>query len=176
MFDKFSYKQKCYGLFTVFLLFLMLGYRISFSDTVELLTEINDKEKKLIWLKEKEKELPALKIKMAEFGKAYSNNDSSSVRDKLTAYISDFAEKNHCLVTEIPLNSFFKNDRLRVQTNTFTVRGTFPELLSLLYNLEKDFKYASKIMSAKFFIVKDIQTKRKNLYLTLVTQSFKQKV
>lgn len=160
---------------TALMLFFVAGYQLSFSDTLQLSSQIDEKENKLNWLKQKEKELPALKAKMLEFEMAYSNEDSSSVRDRLTAYISDFAERNNCLVTEIPVNSSFRNDRLKVQTNTFTIRGTFFDLLSLLYSLENEYKYVSKIMSAKFFTIRDVQTKKKNLYLTLVTQSFKQK-
>lgn len=175
MLDKLSYKQKCYGLFAALVLFMYIGYQFSFSDTFKLVSEIQTKEQKLQWLKEKEKELPALKAKMEEFENAYSKNDSMAVRDKLTAYISDFAEKNNCLVTEIPVNSSFKNDNLNVQTNTFTVKGNYYNLLSLLYKLENDYKYISKIMSARFFTVRDMQTKKKNLYLTMITQSFEQK-
>ena len=175
MLDKLNYKQKCYLLFGALLLFFVLGYQLSFSDTFTLISEIKVKEEKLAWLKEKEKELPALKSKIAEFERAYSKGDSSAVRDKLTAYISDFAEKNNCLVTEIPVNSSFKNDKLNVQTNTFTIKGNFYNLVSLLYKLEYEYKYVSKIMSARFFSVRDMQTKKKNLYLTLITQSFEQK-
>lgn len=175
MLEKLSYKQKCYLLFAGLFVFLVLGYQVSFSDTFAMIDEIHEKETKLQWLKEKEKELPALKAKMTEFEKAYSRNDSTSVRDKLTAYISDFAERNNCLVTEIPLNSSFRNDKLNVQTNTFTVKGNFFNLVSLLYTLEYDYKYVSKIMSARFFSIKDPHTKRKALYLTLITQSFEQK-
>ena len=176
MFEKLSYKQKCYLLFGGLILFLFIGYQFSFSDTFVLLSEINSKEQKLVWLKEKEKELPALKAKMDEFENAYSKGDSTAVRDKLTAYISDFAEKNNCLVTEIPVNSSFKNENLNVQTNTFTVKGNYHNLLSLLNKLENEYKYVSKIMSARFFSVRDLQSKKKDLYLTLVTQSFEQKI
>lgn len=175
MFEKLSYKQKCYALFAGLLLFFVVGYQFSFSDTFVLMNDIKAKETKLQWLKDKEKELPALKAKMAEFERAYAKGDSSAVRDKLTAYISDFAEKNNCLVTEIPLNSSFKNDKLNVQTNTFTIKGNFYSLLALLHKMENEYKYVSKIMSARFFSIKDMQTKRKNLYLTLITQSFEQK-
>ncbi len=175
MFDKLNYNKKSYLLLAGLVLFFIIGYQFSFSDTFTLMSDIDEKTEKLKWLKDKEKELPALKAKMAEFEKAYSKNDSSSVRDKLTAYISDYAENNDCLVTEIPLNSSFKNDNLKVQTNTFTIKGNFHNLLSLLYKLENDYKYVAKIMSAKFYTVKDLQQKKKNLYLTLITQSFEQK-
>ncbi len=175
MFENLNYKQKCYLLFAGLILFFVIGYKFSFSDTFTIIKEIDEKQEKLAWLKEKEKELPALKAKMLEFEKAYSKSDSTAVRDKLTAYISDFAENNECLVTEIPLNSSFKNDNLKVQTNTFTIRGNFHNLLSLLHKLENEYKYVAKIMSAKFYTIRDMQTKRKNLYLTMVTQSFEQK-
>lgn len=175
MLERLSYKQKCTLLLVILCLFMYLGYQFSFSDTFVLKNQIIEKEEKLIWLKEKEKELPLLKAKMAEFEKAYAKSDSSAVRDKLTAFISEFAEQNACLVTEIPTNSSFKNDNLKVQTNTFTVKGNFKDLLKLLNSLENDYKYIAKIMSAQFYSVKDLQAKKKNLYLTLITQSFEQK-
>ncbi|MCC6370522.1 MAG: hypothetical protein IT236_05890 [Bacteroidia bacterium] len=175
MFNKLSYKQKSYLLLAGLLLFLVVGYQFSFSYTLELNSQIKEKEQKLIWLKEKEKELPVLQAKMNEFEKAYSKTDSSSVRDKLTACISDFADKNNCLVTEIPHNSSFKNSHLKVQTNTFTIKGNFNHLLTLLYMLENDYKYLAKIMSARFFKIRDPQTKKENLYLTVISQSFEQK-
>lgn len=175
MFKNLDYKKKCYVLLGGLLLFLVVGYRLSFSDTFQLRTEIAAKETKLNWLKEKEKELPALQAKMNEFEKVYMKPDSGSVRDKLTAYISDFAERNSCLVTEIPHQSSFKNEKLNVETNSFTVRGNFYRLLGLLYKMEHDHKYISRIMSARFFSVRDMQTKKRNLYLTMITQSFEQK-
>jgi hypothetical protein len=176
MLDKLNYKQKCYLLFLGLVMFLYLGYQFSFSDTFKIVDELQEKEQKLSWLKEKEKELPMLKAKMAQFDKAYSKNDSMAVRDKLTALISDFADNNACLVTEIPTNSSFKNDNMDVQTNTFTIKGNFNNLLSLLYKLEHEHKYVAKIMSAKFYSLRDLQKKKKELYLMLVTQSFKQKI
>jgi hypothetical protein len=175
MLDKLSYTKKCYLLLAGLLFFLYVGYQFSFSDTFTLSNEIKEKEAKLSWLKEKEKELPLLKSKMEEFEKAYSKSDSIAVRDKLTSYISEFAEKNECLVTEIPTHSFFKNEGLNVQTNTFTIKGKFNDLLTLLNTLETKHKYIAKIMSARFYTITDMQLKKKSLYLTIITQSFEQK-
>lgn len=175
MIANLTYKSSCYLLLAGVVLFLVLGYKFSFSDTFKLTYEIAQKQQKLDWLREKEKELPALKAKMAEIEKAYLRKDSSSVRDKLTAGISDFADKNNCLVTEIPVNSLFTNKNLDVQTNTFTIKGNFNNLLLLLNMLESDYRYITKIMSARFFSLTDLQTRRKNLYLTVITQSFEQK-
>lgn len=163
------------ALFLGFALFLYIGYQFSFSDTFKLVGELKEKHQKLSWLKEKEKELPALKAKMAEYEKAYSKNDSIAIRDKLTAFISDFSENNNCLVTNIPINTFYKNDNLRIQTNTFTIKGNFNNLLSLLNSLEKECKYLAKIISVKFYTVRDLQKRKKELFVTLITQSFEQK-
>lgn len=175
MFKNLNYNKKCYLLITGFVLFLFVGYQFSFSDTIILKTEISEKQKKLEWLKDKEKELPFLRAKMKEYEKAYAKTDSSSVRDKLTAFISEFAEEHECLVTEIPGNSLYKGNDLKVQTNTFTIKGNYKELVTLLYTLETEQKYLAKIMSARFYSLKDVQTKKSNLFLTIITQSFEQK-
>lgn len=155
-------------------LFLIMGYQLSFSDTFLLNDEIDAKEQKLEWLKQQEKQLPVMKAKLSQFEKAYSRQDSLAIRDELTAYISGFSEKNNCLVTEIPSSSTFKEKSLQVKTNTFTIRGNFQNLLKLLHSLENEFNYVAKIMSARFYTIKDYQSKKKQLYLTLVTQSFEQ--
>ncbi|MFO0355312.1 MAG: hypothetical protein ACK50A_00040 [Sphingobacteriaceae bacterium] len=172
MWTKLDYNKKCYLMLGGVILFLYLGYKFSFSDTFVLKSEINEKEEKLIWLKEKEKELPTLRAKMNEFEKAYTKGDSISVRDKLTSYISEFADENSCLVTEIPGTSLFNKKNIQVQTNTFTIKGNYKDLLTLLHTLETKHRYLARIMSAKFYTIKDQQAKKKNLYLTIITQSF----
>ncbi|MDP1801736.1 MAG: hypothetical protein Q8L81_10310 [Bacteroidota bacterium] len=149
-----------------------MAYKLSFSKTLELNDEIRKNEQKLTWLKEKEKEIPFLKAKMTMIEEAYS--DSLSVRDKLTATISDYAENHNCLVTEIPSSSHYSSENIKIETNTFTLRGSFSDLLKLELKLENEFKISAKVVSAKFFSLKDHQMKRKNLYLTLITQSFNQ--
>ena len=174
MFDKLTYQKKSFVLLGAFVLFIILGYKFSFHNTFTVMGEISEKAEKLAWLKEKESEIPFLKSKMALLEEAYTS-DSISIRDKLTAFISDFAENNGCVVTEIPSFSAYTSGNLNIQTNTFTVKGHFNELASLLMALESKFKVSAKVMSARFYSIKDMQTKRKNLYLTLVTQSFNQK-
>lgn len=173
MWAKLTYSKKSLAILLGFVLFMIMGYKLSFVKTFEVKKEIEEKEAKIAWLKEKEKEIPFLKAKMQLIEEAYTN-DSTSIRDKLTAYISDFAENNSCLVTEIPSYTAYKSENLNIQTNIFTVKGRFNDLLSLLMAVETKFKITAKLMSARFFSVKEMQTKRKNLYLTLVTQSFNQ--
>lgn len=156
-----------------FLLFLLLAWKLSFSSTFALRSEIETKQKKILWLQEKEKELPFLKAKMDLVERSYGR-DSAAIRDQLTAFVSDFAENNDCLVTEIPSYTAYKNNNLQVQTNIFTVKGRFHPLLRLVQEVEGRFRANARLMSVRFMTVKDHQTKRKDLYLTLITQSFKQ--
>lgn len=168
-----TYQQKCILILVGFVLFMLLAYKFSFSKTFTVKSEIVEKEKKIQWLKEKEKEIPFLKSKMDLIEKSYGK-DSLSIRDRLTSYISDYAENNNCLVTEIPCFTAYKNNNLQVQTNIFTIRGQFKPLLQLVQDVEGRFKTSAKLMSMHFSTVKDFQTKKKNLYLTLITQSFNQ--
>ncbi len=174
MWTKLTYPKKCLAMLGSFLLFMLLAYKFSFSDTFSILKEIKEKESKIAWLKQKELEMPVLKEKMASVEGSYSENDTVSVRDKLTAYISDFAENNDCMVTEIPLLNSFKNNNLMVETNSFTVKGNFKDLLRLEHSVENKFRIQARVMSVKYFALKDPQTKRKNLYVTIITQSFNQ--
>ena len=169
-----SYKKKCVSVFAVFVSFIILAYQLSFKETLQHRSEISLKQDKINNLRDKEKEIPFLRSKMNLIENAYKKNDSTAIRDKLTEFISGFAENNSCIVTEIPSSSSYVNGNLRIETNTFTIKGGFHSLLSLQYALEKEFKLLARIMSVRFYSIRENQTKRKNLYLTLITQSFTQ--
>lgn len=173
MLSKFTYPQKCALVLGGFAMFLLVAWKLAFSNTLALGAEIKKQEDKISWLKEKEKEIPFLKAKMDLIGKA-GDNDSLPVRDRLTAYISDFAENNGCVVTEIPSFTAYKANGMQVQTNIFTIRGRFIPLLQLVQELEGRFRTSARLMSLRFNTVRDLQNKKKNLYLTLITQSFNQ--
>lgn len=174
MLNNLTYPKKVAVIFGGFILFLILAYRFSFSKTIKLYKETKIKQEKLAWLKEKEKEIPLLQTQMALLDKAYNSSDSTSVRDQLTAFISDYSEQNNCIVTEIPKKSFYSSSQLNIQTNKFVIKGSYKTLLQLMLNVETKFNYSAKVVSAKFHSIKDLQTKQTNLYLTLITQSFRQ--
>lgn len=174
MWQNLTYTKKVYTIIGGFFLFMLLAYLIVFSKTISLYTETKNKQEKLLWLKEKEKEIPALQSQMALLDKAYNSKDSSSIRNRLTAFISDFAERNNCVVTAIPEKSLYSKSQLNVQTNQFVIKGNYNQLLQLLFSLEKEYNYTAKVVSVKFYSLKDLQTKHTNLYLALTTQSFKQ--
>lgn len=174
MWSNFTYSKKVYIITGAFFLFMIIAYNMVFVKTITLFKETKIKTEKLSWLKEKEKEIPLLQSQMALLDKAYNASDSSSIRDQLTAFISDFAEQNNCTVTEIPEKSFYSSLELNVQTNKFIIKGNFNQLLQLLHAMEKHYNYTAKVVSAKFYSTKDLQTKKTNLYLAIITQSFKQ--
>ncbi len=167
-----TYKKKCFLILSGFLFFLLVAYQITFSETLRNRSEIIEKETKIKWLKDKEKDIPFIKSKIELVEKTQSVRDSTSVRDKLTAFISDFSEYNNCTVTEIPVSSLYKSGNISIESNSFTIQGNFLSLLKLHKEIEEEFKFTAKVMSSRFFSVKENQTKRKNLYLTIITQSF----
>lgn len=174
MWQNLTYRKKVYTIVGGFVLFLLMAYQFAFSKTISLFKETKLKHKKLAWLKEKEKEIPVLQSQMALLNKAYNTSDSSSIRDQLTAFISDFAEQNNCVVTEIPKKSFYSSSQLNVQTNKFVIKGKYHQLLQLLNAVEINYNYTAKVVSVKYYSIKDIQAKHTNLYLSLITQSFRQ--
>jgi hypothetical protein len=167
-----SYKQKHFLLLAGFIAFFIIAYKLSFSETLKHRSEIKEKETKITWLGEKEKDLPFLKAKLAQIEQAYSKG-SISIRDKLTAFISDFAEENNCTVTEIPFSIVYKHNDSKIETNSFTIRGGFKDLLILTQSLEQHFGNSAKIVSVHYYSRKENQNRNKKLYLTVLTQSFK---
>ena len=174
MWQNLTYPKKVYAITGGFVLTLLLAYVLVFSRTVSLFGETKLKQEKLVWLKEKEKEIPLLQSQMALLDKAYNSSDSSSIRDQLTAFISDFAEQHDCVVTEIPQKAFYASSQLNIQTNKFVVKGKYHQLLQLLDAVENNYNYTAKVVSVKYYSVKDLQTKQTNLYLAMITQSFRQ--
>lgn len=169
-----TYPKRIYAITIGFIVFLILSYIFSFSKTIKLFKDTKIKHEKLIWLKEKEKEIPAIQSQMNLLNKAYRTSDSSSIRDQLNAFISDFSENNHCWVTEIPEKNSYHGSQLDVQTNQFVIKGSFHELLKLLNAVETNFNYSAKVVSVKFYSLKDLQSKKTNLFLKIITQSFRQ--
>ena len=174
MWKNLPYPKKIYALTGGFVAIMLLAYMLVFSRTFSLFKETKQKREKLAWLKEKEKEIPLLQSQMALLDKAYNSADSSSIRDQLTAFISDFAEQHECMVTAIPEKSFYSSSQLNVQTNKFVIKGKYHQLLQLLNAVETNYNYTAKVVSAKYYSAKDLQTKQTNLYLAMITQSFRQ--
>jgi hypothetical protein len=174
MWQNLTYPKKIYAIVAGFVLIMLLAYLIVFSKTIALFKDTKVKHEKLTWLKEKEKEIPLLQSQMALLDKAYNSGDSSSIRDQLTAFISDFAEQHECVVTEIPQKTLYASSELNIQTNKFVVRGKYHQLLQLLDAVETNYNYTAKVVSVKYYSTKDLQTKQTNLFLAMITQSFRQ--
>lgn len=174
MWQNLTYSKKIYAITAGFVVILLLAYVIVFSKTIALFKDTKVKQEKLSWLKEKEKEIPLLQSQMALLDKAYNSADSSSIRDQLTAFISDFAEQHDCVVTEIPEKALYANSQLNIQTNKFVIKGKYHQLLQLLDAVETNYNYTAKVVSVKYYSMKDLQTKQTHLYLAMITQSFRQ--
>lgn len=171
MMKNFTYTKKCYLLFAGFLLFIIMAWKFSVSETFRHRSEIGEKEGRIQLLQNKEKDIPNLEYKVRQMETICKDADSVSVRDKLTAYISDFAENNNCVVTEIPGADIFNTKGNSIHTNSFTIRGNFKALLRLEQLVEQRFRTDAMIMSVRYFTLKNSQKKKKELYLTLITQS-----
>lgn len=174
MWENLTYPKKVYAIIGGFIAIMLIAYMLVFSKTIALFRDTKTKHEKLAWLKEKEKEIPVLQSQMALLDKAYNSSDSSSIRDQLTAFISDFAEQHDCVVTAIPEKALYASSELHIQTNKFVVRGKYQQLLQLLHAVETNYNYTAKVVSVKYYSVKDLQTKQTNLYLAMITQSFRQ--
>ena len=77
---RLSYNGKCYILFGGFVIFLIVGYKFSFSETIKNYSEISEKESKIEWLVQKENELPVIREKMAKISRKLTGEEKCIYR------------------------------------------------------------------------------------------------
>jgi len=169
-----TYKQKKLGLGCGVVVLLLVGYKISIKETLKIREEVRGKVAEKEWITSKSKELLLIKKKIDHFESTFQGREDTEVRDVLGRFISKRADKGNCIVTEIPGIENYKVGNLAAQINRFTLEGSFKSLLILLNDLENEKEMGIKILSARFYVKQDPDTKRKRLSLTIVAQSFEE--
>jgi len=155
-----------------FLLLLVFSYIFSISKTISLGEEISRLEKE-------EKDATFSAEKIANYSqellllnkkiKAYAV-DTSSNNDNLLSLITDFCHANQLVLQSFPLPSSYNNNNLIVLSREIHVKGSFHNLLRLLYELEFQ-QSVGRIGSVVFHTKIDRKTNRKILYLNFVIQN-----
>ena len=165
--DYKAFKYRQYNLFLLggFILFLIIGYYLSFSETLHLYQENNDYEQKLEEassaprvIAESKMDLKVLDAQM----KAYAF-DSIINQEYLLAEVSNFCSMNKVIFQSFPHYTVQEEKDFTIHTNNNIAEGTFSNLLKLVYHIEQVVKIG-RIASVQFLRKQDKKTKR--VYLT----------
>ena len=67
------------------------------------------------------------------------------------------------------------DNKFLIYSNQLTMEGTFEELLKVVYDFEKKFKY-SRVVNINFFKKKDYRTRRTKLYAKIIFQNYEKSI
>lgn len=166
-------KQKNIALIIGFILVLIISYRYAISNTLALKKEFKTLKqqeqlfknvpKQLSILKQKEKYYDSLLVK-------YQLN-GSSVQNNLLKTINASANSNTIQLINFLEPHVFKKDNLTYNTYQFTLRGSYNNILELIYKLEQETKFG-EITNLHFERKKNYRTGKNYLEANVLLRSF----
>ncbi|MBD3639225.1 MAG: hypothetical protein HUJ25_17850 [Crocinitomicaceae bacterium] len=175
MFDRFTYKQKNYGLLVVFILLAMVSYKRSLSLTFNAFNELDNQAQQLESTKHVNEDIETLRIQIAQLNKNIGKSDIQPdlVHQEILGEISEFSDKNDVNLEKLEETHAFKTVDFTIYSNLIMVEGSFNGILSLIYHMENHFQYA-RLTNVDVYKEKELQKKKEKLYGKLLFQHYRQ--
>ena len=175
MFDRFTYRQKNYGLLAIFLLLIMVSYKRSFSLTVDARNELENQQAQLESTQHVQEDITALRIQIKQLNNNIGRSDiePDQVQQEILGEISTFSNENNVYLEKIEETHAFQTVDFTIYSNLIRVAGSFNGILSLAYHMENTFDYA-RVTNVNVFKDTDPSTKKENLYGEFLFQHYRQ--
>ena len=179
MLDRFTYKQKNYGLLGLLILLCMVTYKRSFVHTLDAWNEIENQENQLAATKHVEQDIETLQMQIIQLNNNIGKSDVSheKVQQKILSTISDFGVENEVNLEQLEQTHDFKTVDFSIYSNLIAVEGSFNGILSLVYHMENEFDYA-RVTNVMMYKEKELNYdnyKSKNkLYAKILFQHYRQ--
>jgi len=181
MSDRFTYKQKNYGLLAMFLLMLMVGYKRSFVLTLNAWAELETQDAQKLSAENAQLTLDALRISIVQLNKTIGRSDISpdKVNQEILGTISDFSQTNEVNLQNLEATHSFQTVDFTIFSNLIAVEGSFNGILSLVYFMENNFEYA-RLTNVSLYTETDLTNstsgaqKKTKLYGKLLFQHYRQ--
>lgn len=174
MFDRFSYKQKNYGLLALCIILTIVSYKRSFSLTLLALNEIEQQNSRMESTFSADNDLLVLTTEITQLNKniGKSNVDPNTVQKKIIESITK--NKKEVQLEKIVTTHNFETVDFNIFSNQIILTGNFNSILDYIYTVENQFDYA-RLASFELYTDKDFNTKKTKLYGKLLFQNYKQK-
>ena len=175
MFDRFTYKQKNYGLLLLLLLMIIVGYKRSFVLTLNAMTELESQEAQKISAQNAQQTIDALLISIQQLNKNIGKSDiePDKVNQEILSTISEFAKTNEVSLQQLESTHSFQTVDFTIFSNLIAVEGSFNGILSLVHFMENNFEYA-RLTNVSLFTSTDVTNKKTKLYGKLLFQHYRQ--
>ncbi|WP_298423822.1 hypothetical protein [uncultured Kordia sp.] len=152
------------------ILLIFALYKKTYSPIFELKNELQTSENLMTNSEASFREVQELQQELNGLDKIIGDSQNHAlVQQKILQFITN----NSLNVSVISMEDthVFGEKIFTVFTNKIVLKGTYENLLKLMYTMEKEFA-ASKIASAKFISKKDYNTHKTNLLLELYFQNY----
>ncbi|MCK8482226.1 hypothetical protein [Psychroserpens algicola] len=171
MSKSFTYKQKFFGIVLGFIILLLASYKKTYKHVFEAKAQISLVNDKLQNVDNSYNEIFILKNEISSLDNIIGGHSKNP--EQVQQMILDFVSNSEYDVdiSSIDDTHLFSDNEFRIYTNTIEIEGTYFDLMTLFYDIEKEFNM-SKIVSAKLFSIKNYRTNSKRLYLKLIFQNY----
>ena len=174
MFKNLTYKKKNQFLLIGTVLFLFIAYYLAFGKTILLYRQCSSMKQQLSTLSDAPNRYSALEKKLSELdqmlgGRQLSDTNTQQV---LLNAITNYCQSSKTILREFPKAISKKENEYMVETNFFTVEGSFVKLLNLVYLLEQK-ERIGRLASVMFQAKQDVRTKVLSLNATIYVQNVK---
>lgn len=175
MFDRFTYRQRNYGLLGLFILMLMVGYKRSFVLSLNALNEIETQEQQKLATINSQNNIQTLEFEIAQLNKNIGRSDiePDKVNQEILSEISDYAKNNQVNLERLEKTHDFKTVDFNIYSNLIAVEGSFNGILSLIHHMENHFEFA-RLTNVDLYKEKDFKNKKNKLYAKLLFQHYRQ--
>lgn len=174
MFKNLTYKKKNQLLLIGTVLFLLIAYYLAFGKTISLYRDCSSMKEQLAAVADEPNRAVSLQKKLSELdlklgGRQLSDTNTQQV---LLNVITNYCRDNKTVLREFPRATSKPESDYLVETNFFTVEGSFVKLLELVYLLEQK-ERIGRLASVLFMAKQDVRTKVLSLTATIYVQNVK---
>jgi len=171
MFTNLSYKKKVMYAGVLALLLIFASFKKNIKKIITVNRQLHELQASQLENKDFNKDILALKTEINLIEQYIGGVDvrPENVQQQLITFISGSPLEVDIMGIERIHHSDV--NQFNIHTNQITVSGDYKNLISLLDQIEKDFK-VSKITNAQFFTKTDYKRNRKELFLTLLFQNY----
>ena len=171
MFDTLSYKKKFYAIIGISILLGFAAYKRSFKLTIETYKDYKATLEKQKKINNSNYGINNLDDEITYLDHLLGKGDMEA--ELVQQEILNFATNSTLNIKVESLSEIHEAQagQFNVHSNQLIVKGSFENLLRLIYDYEKYFNH-SRVINTRFFKKKNYKTKRESLYAKILFQNY----
>ncbi len=170
-FDKYSFKQKNYGLIVLCVLLIAVTYKRAISLTIEKGTYSEELSTKLTKAETAFDAVRNKQIILANLNR-HLGEENNTVEEVQQDFLNFFAKNSIGLkVIQIDEVLNYKHPDFEINTHKIVLAGGYLNSIKFIYDLEQEFN-AAKILNVSYESIKEPNQESQILHTTLLIQNF----